>query len=107
MPDSVIFISLNSFFFIFILIREDAKKPCFWSQVCVHNMARLAKEATTTRHVLEPLFHYFDNGNLWSMEDGLAFPVLKDIQVEMESSNTEGTYSSSLVTLRFDLLWKE
>ncbi|KAM0982750.1 hypothetical protein ACFX2A_015919 [Malus domestica] len=25
---------------------EDAKNPCFWSRVCLHNMAKLAKEAT-------------------------------------------------------------
>lgn len=65
---------------------EDAKSPCFWSRVCLHNMAKLAKEATTIRRVLESVFRYFDNGNLWSPERGLAFPVLKDIQLLMDTS---------------------
>ncbi|KAI5318425.1 hypothetical protein L3X38_038133 [Prunus dulcis] len=65
---------------------EDAKNPCFWSRVCLQNMAKLAKEATTIRRVLESVFRYFDNGNLWSPEHGLAFPVLKDIQLLMDTS---------------------
>lgn len=49
-------------------------------------MAKLAKEATTIRRVLESLFRYFDNGNLWSLNHGLALSVLKDIQFLMDSS---------------------
>ncbi|KAH9648262.1 hypothetical protein KPL70_025516 [Citrus sinensis] len=60
---------------------QDAEDPCFWSRVCLHNMAKLAKEATTIRRVLESLFRYFDNANLWSLDTGLAFLVLKDMQV--------------------------
>ncbi|KAK4783571.1 hypothetical protein SAY86_007945 [Trapa natans] len=67
---------------------EDVNDPCFWSRVCVHNMAKLAREATMTRCVLESLLRYFDSGDLWSAEHDLAFPVLKDIQVLMESQNT-------------------
>jgi hypothetical protein len=51
-------------------------------------MAKLAKEATTMRRVIESLFRYFDNGNLWSPEHGLAFPVLKDMQFLMDNSGT-------------------
>ncbi|KAK9290998.1 hypothetical protein L1049_009181 [Liquidambar formosana] len=65
---------------------EHSKNPCFWSRVCLHNMAKLAKEATTIRRVLESFFRYFDNGNLWSPEHGLAFPVLKDMQFLMDNS---------------------
>ncbi|KAJ6921236.1 protein SEMI-ROLLED LEAF 2 [Populus alba x Populus x berolinensis] len=65
---------------------EEARNPCFWSRVCLHNMAKLGKEATTIRRVLESLFRYFDNGNLWSPENGLAFPVLKDMQFLMDNS---------------------
>ncbi|KAK4755405.1 hypothetical protein SAY87_009162 [Trapa incisa] len=78
---------------------EDAKDPCFWSRVCIHNMAKLAKEATTTRRVLESLFRYFDNGDLWSADHGLAFPVLKDIQVLMESSVNEGQNTHFLLSI--------
>ena len=38
------------------------------------------------RRVLESLFLYFDNGNLWSPEHGLAFPVLKDMPLFMDNS---------------------
>ena len=65
--------------------REDAKNPAFWSKVCLSNMAKLGKEVTTTRRVLESLFRYFDNGNLWSSKHGLAGPVLKDMQAVMEN----------------------
>lgn len=51
-------------------------------------MAKLAKEATTIRRVLESLFRYFDNGNLWSLKHGLAISVLEDIQFLMDSSGT-------------------
>jgi hypothetical protein len=51
-------------------------------------MAKLAKEATTMRRGIESLFRYFDNGNLWSPEHGLAFPVLKDMQFLMDNSGT-------------------
>ncbi|KAG8646692.1 protein SEMI-ROLLED LEAF 2 isoform X2 [Manihot esculenta] len=65
---------------------DDARNPTFWSIVCLHNMAQLGKETTNIRRVLESLFRYFDNTNLWSPEYGLAFPVLKDMQSLMENS---------------------
>ncbi|KAL6957648.1 hypothetical protein U1Q18_040437 [Sarracenia purpurea var. burkii] len=71
---------------------EDAQNPCFWSKVCLHNMAKLAKEATTMRRVLESLFCCFDNGKLWPAEHGLAFPVLKDMQFLMDDSGNNGTF---------------
>ncbi|XP_048225629.1 protein SEMI-ROLLED LEAF 2 [Ricinus communis] len=65
---------------------ENARDPCFWSRVCLHNMAQLGKEATNIRRVLESLFRYFDNANLWCPEYGLAFTVLKDMQFLMDDS---------------------
>jgi len=62
--------------------------PSFWSGVCLHNMANLAKEGTTIRRVMESLFRYFDNGNLWSINHGLAFSVLKDMLFLMDDSGT-------------------
>jgi hypothetical protein len=49
-------------------------------------MARLAKEATTVRRVLEPLFHSFDVDNHWSPEKGVAFSVLMYFQSLLEES---------------------
>ncbi|KAL1822440.1 hypothetical protein ACET3Z_009218 [Daucus carota] len=66
--------------------EEDAKNPCFWSRVCLNNMAKLAKEATTMRRILESLFRYFDESSHWSNADGLALPVLKDLQFLMDDS---------------------
>ena len=51
-------------------------------------MAKIGKEATTMRRVLESLFRYFDNGNLWESGYGIAFPVLKDMQLIMDGSGT-------------------
>ncbi|KAG5055131.1 hypothetical protein JHK85_007641 [Glycine max] len=65
---------------------EDDMNPSFWSGVCLHNMANLAKEGTTIRRVMESLFRYFDNGNLWSINHGLAFSVLKDMLFLMDDS---------------------
>ncbi|XP_059309283.1 protein SEMI-ROLLED LEAF 2 isoform X2 [Lycium ferocissimum] len=66
--------------------KEDAENPSFWSRVCLHNMAKLGKEATTTRRVLESLFRYFDDDNLWPTENGIAVPILKDMQYTMDAS---------------------
>ncbi|KAL6873648.1 hypothetical protein ACP4OV_013730 [Aristida adscensionis] len=65
---------------------EDAKDPKFWSRVCVHNMARLSREATTFRRILESLFRYFGNNSSWLSESGLALCVLLDMQLLVESS---------------------
>ncbi|KAJ1408983.1 hypothetical protein SESBI_23156 [Sesbania bispinosa] len=68
------------------LPMEDDKNPSFWSGLCLHNMANLAKEGTTIRRIMESLFRYFDNGNLWSINHGLAFSVLKDMLFLMDDS---------------------
>ncbi|GAV57300.1 hypothetical protein CFOL_v3_00838 [Cephalotus follicularis] len=81
---------------------EDAQNPCFWSRVCLHNMAKLAKEATTIRRVLESLFRYFDNGFSWSPEHGLAFPVLKDMQFLMDGSGQNKHFLLSTLIKHLD-----
>ncbi|KAK4412963.1 protein SEMI-ROLLED LEAF 2 [Sesamum alatum] len=81
---------------------EDSKNPCFWSRVCLHNMAKLGKEATTMRRVLESLFRYFDNGNLWPAEDGIAFPVLKDMQLLMDDSGQNTHFLLSILVKHLD-----
>ncbi|XP_074557637.1 protein SEMI-ROLLED LEAF 2-like isoform X2 [Curcuma longa] len=62
------------------------KCPAHWSKVCLHNMAKLAKEATTVRRVLEPLFRKLDSGRYWSPEKGIASSVLSELQLLMENS---------------------
>lgn len=48
-------------------------------------MANLAKEGATIRRVMESLFRYCDHTNSWSMDHGIAFSVLKDMQFLMDN----------------------
>ncbi|KAJ0037491.1 hypothetical protein Pint_23978 [Pistacia integerrima] len=66
------------------VIMEDSKDPRFLSRACLRNMAKLAKGATTVRPVFESLFRYFDNGDHWSLQHGLALPVLLEMQLLIE-----------------------
>ncbi|XWS09313.1 hypothetical protein CRYUN_Cryun40dG0074800 [Craigia yunnanensis] len=65
---------------------DTSKSPSYWSRVILRNIARLAKEATTIRRVLEPLFHIFVAENHWSQEKGVAFSVLMHLQLLMEET---------------------
>ncbi|XP_052144160.1 protein SEMI-ROLLED LEAF 2-like isoform X2 [Oryza glaberrima] len=68
------------------LSGEESESPNFWSGICLHNLARISREATTVRRVLEAIFRYFDNNNLWSPSKGLALCVLLDMQIVIEKS---------------------
>ncbi|KAK7263888.1 hypothetical protein RJT34_31487 [Clitoria ternatea] len=81
---------------------EDASNPGFWSRVCIQNMAKLAKEGTTVRRVLESLFRYFDNANLWSPEHGLALSVLLDMQTLIENSGQNTHLLLSILVKHLD-----
>ncbi|XP_047315753.1 protein SEMI-ROLLED LEAF 2-like [Impatiens glandulifera] len=81
---------------------EDPRNPDFWSRVCLYNIAKLAKEATTVRRVLESVFRSFDNSNLWSPEHGLALSVLMDIQSVMESSGQNTHFLLSTLIKHLD-----
>ncbi|XP_072952625.1 protein SEMI-ROLLED LEAF 2-like [Typha angustifolia] len=91
------------------LPMEEVNNPHFWSRVCVHNMAKLAKEATTVRRVLESLFRYFDNNNSWLSNDGLALCVLMDMQLLMEKSgqNTHLMISALIKHLEHKAILKQ
>ena len=81
---------------------EDAENPGFWSRVCIQNMAKLAKEGTTVRRVLESLFRYFDNANLWSPEHGLALSVLLDMQSIIENAGQNTHLLLSILVKHLD-----
>ncbi|OIV99681.1 hypothetical protein TanjilG_17491 [Lupinus angustifolius] len=81
---------------------EDTVNPGVWSRVCIHNMAKLAKEGTTVRRVLESLFRYFDNANLWSPEHGLALSVLLDMQSIIENSGQNTHLLLSILVKHLD-----
>nr|XP_009789122.1 PREDICTED: protein EFR3 homolog B isoform X2 [Nicotiana sylvestris] len=82
--------------------KEDAENPSFWSKVCLHNIAKLGKEATTTRRVLESLFRYFDDDNLWPTETGIALPILKDMQYTMDASGENAHLLLSILVKHLD-----
>nr|XP_016449646.1 PREDICTED: uncharacterized protein LOC107774580 isoform X4 [Nicotiana tabacum] len=82
--------------------REDAENPSFWSRICLHNIAKLGKEATTTRRVLESLFCYFDDDNLWPTETGIALPILKDMQYTMDASGENAHLLLSILVKHLD-----
>uniref|UniRef100_A0A1J3FGI8 Protein EFR3-like protein n=1 Tax=Noccaea caerulescens TaxID=107243 RepID=A0A1J3FGI8_NOCCA len=65
---------------------DISKSPSYWSMVCLCNIAKLAKETTTVRRVLEPLLTAFDIGNYWSPEKGVASSVLLFLQSRLEES---------------------
>ncbi|XP_010241507.1 PREDICTED: uncharacterized protein LOC104586087 isoform X2 [Nelumbo nucifera] len=81
---------------------DVSKSPTYWSRVCLHNMAGLAKEATTVRRVLDPLFRNFDTGNNWSPKKGFACSVLSDLQSLMEKSGQNTHLLLSILVKHLD-----
>ncbi|KAL5221144.1 hypothetical protein ABZP36_025857 [Zizania latifolia] len=67
-----------------------SENPAHWARVCLRNMANIAKEATTVRRVLDPLFRLFDDHNYWSPENGIALSVLQEMQTLMDKSGQNG-----------------
>ncbi|KAF0919718.1 hypothetical protein E2562_031063 [Oryza meyeriana var. granulata] len=67
-----------------------SESPAHWARVCLRNMASIAKEATTMRRVLDPLFRLFDSHNHWSPENGLALSILQEMQTLMDKSGQNG-----------------
>ncbi|KAJ1703700.1 hypothetical protein LUZ63_003479 [Rhynchospora breviuscula] len=76
--------------------------PGYWSRVCLQNMAKLAKEATTVRHVIEPLFRYFDSSDCWSPESSIASSVLSEMQLYMDSSGQSSHLLLSITIKHLD-----
>ncbi|XP_047054699.1 protein SEMI-ROLLED LEAF 2-like isoform X1 [Lolium rigidum] len=71
-------------------IRVASENPAHWARVCLRNMADIAKEATTVRRILDPLFRLFDSHNYWSPENGVALSVLQEMQTLMDKSGQNG-----------------
>ncbi|XP_010485557.1 PREDICTED: uncharacterized protein LOC109124630 [Camelina sativa] len=65
---------------------DISKSPSYWSMVCLCNIAKLAKETTTVRRVLEPLLTAFDSGDYWNPQKGVASSVLLFLQSRLEES---------------------
>ncbi|KAE8692574.1 cation/H(+) antiporter 28-like [Hibiscus syriacus] len=65
-------------------------------------MAKLAKEATTVRRVLESLFRFFYNEELWSIQDGVAISVLKGMQLIIEKCGENTHFLLSILIKHLD-----
>lgn len=68
--------------------REEVETPKVWARICIQRMVDLAKETTTMRRVLDPMFTYFDSRQQWIPRQGLAMIVLSDMAYLMENSGT-------------------
>ncbi|XP_009783972.1 protein SEMI-ROLLED LEAF 2 [Nicotiana sylvestris] len=72
-----------------LLTREETETPKVWAQICLEKMADLAKESSTMRRVLDPMFVHFDHGRHWASLHGLAVMVLSDMIYLVESSGNQ------------------
>ncbi|KAF5178819.1 Efr3-like protein [Thalictrum thalictroides] len=80
-----------------LLTREEIDAPIVWAQICIQKMAELAKESTTMRQVLDPMFIYFDTRRHWVPQQGLAKVVLSDMLYFMEGSGNEQSILSAII----------
>ncbi|KAJ7947504.1 Arm repeat superfamily protein [Quillaja saponaria] len=81
---------------------DTAKNPSYWSRVCLHNMAKLAKETTTVWRVLEPLFHFFDGDDHWTPGKGVACSVLMYFQSVLSESGDNSHILLSILVKHLD-----
>ncbi|KAK6143845.1 hypothetical protein DH2020_024193 [Rehmannia glutinosa] len=66
-------------------MREEIETPKVWAQICIQRMVDLAKESTTMRRVLDPMFVYFDMRRQWVPQHGLGSIVLSDMSSFVEN----------------------
>lgn len=74
--------------------REETEKPEIWAKICIQRMVELAKESTTMRRVLDPMFVYFDSRQHWAPRNGLAMMVLSSMAYFMENMGIILSYQS-------------
>ncbi|XP_061361425.1 protein SEMI-ROLLED LEAF 2 [Gastrolobium bilobum] len=80
-----------------LLTREEIEKPEIWAQICIQRMVELAKESTTMRRVLDPMFVYFDSRQHWAPQNGLAMMVLSSMAYFMESTGNQRLILGSVI----------
>ncbi|KAK7269431.1 hypothetical protein RIF29_22157 [Crotalaria pallida] len=80
-----------------LLTREEIENPEIWAQICIQRMVELAKEITTMRRVLDPMFVYFDSKQHWAPQKGLAMMVLSCMSYLMENSGNQRLILASVV----------
>ncbi|XP_028219826.1 uncharacterized protein LOC114401505 isoform X1 [Glycine soja] len=60
-------------------------------------MVELAKESTTMRRVLDPIFVYFDSRQHWASQKGLAMIILSRMAYFMENSGNQRLILASVI----------
>lgn len=80
-----------------LLTSEENEKPKVWARICIQRMVELAKESTTMRRVLDPMFVYFDTKRHWVPQQGLAFVVLSDMCFLVESTGNQQIILASVI----------
>ncbi|XP_041018680.1 protein SEMI-ROLLED LEAF 2-like [Juglans microcarpa x Juglans regia] len=80
-----------------LLTREEIETPRVWAQICIQRMVELAKESTTMRRILDPIFTYFDSGRHWVPRQGLAVIVLSDMSYFVDSTGNKQLILASLI----------
>ncbi|XP_010546763.1 PREDICTED: uncharacterized protein LOC104818746 [Tarenaya hassleriana] len=80
-----------------LLTKDETETPKVWAQICLQRMVDLAKERTTLRRVLDPMFCYFDSKRQWTPPNGLAMTVLSDATYLMENSENQQLVLSTVV----------
>ncbi|CAN7080354.1 unnamed protein product [Brassica oleracea var. botrytis] len=80
-----------------LLTKEETEMPKVWAQICLQRMVDLAKESTTLRQILDPMFSYFTSRRQWTPPNGLAMIVLSDATYLTEISGTQQLVLSSVV----------
>ncbi|XP_054802794.1 protein SEMI-ROLLED LEAF 2 isoform X2 [Prosopis cineraria] len=79
------------------LNREEIENPETWAQICIQRMVELAKESTTMRCVLDPMFVYFDSGHHWDPQHGLAMMVLSTMAHFTDNSDNQLLILASVI----------
>ncbi|XP_023730669.1 protein SEMI-ROLLED LEAF 2 isoform X3 [Lactuca sativa] len=80
-----------------LLTRDEAETPKVWAQICIQRMVELAKESTTMRRILDPMFVYFDTNRHWVPPRGLGLIVLSDMAYFVESPENKQLILASIV----------
>ncbi|XP_045795084.1 protein SEMI-ROLLED LEAF 2 isoform X1 [Trifolium pratense] len=80
-----------------LLTREEIEKPETWAQICIQRLVELAKESTTMRRVLDPMFVYFDSRQHWAPQNGLAMMVLSSMAYFIENTGNQRFILASVI----------
>ncbi|CAN1356771.1 Protein SEMI-ROLLED LEAF 2 [Linum perenne] len=80
-----------------LLTGDEIEQPRVWAQICIQGMVDLAKDSSTMRCVLDPMFVHFDTGHHWAPQQGLALMVLSAMSYFLENSGHQQSVLSAVI----------